>query len=58
MDQFLDWLDANIALTLLKHVWPWALVTAALAIASLAGIIAVARRYSEGTDSTQFSIEH
>ena len=58
MDQFLDWLDANIALMLLKHAWPWALVTASLAITSVIGIVAVARRYSDAADSAQWIDSH
>jgi hypothetical protein len=58
MDRFLDWLDANFALMLLKHAWPWALVTAALAVTSVIGIFAVARRYSEAADSAQLIESH
>jgi hypothetical protein len=45
MDRFIDWLDTNNPFAVVGHTWPWAVITAAVAIAALVGIVAVARRY-------------
>jgi hypothetical protein len=45
MDHFLDWLDRGSWLLSLRHDWAWAAVTMVLAVISIAGIAAVARRY-------------
>jgi hypothetical protein len=45
MDRFIDWLDSSNLFAPLGHTWPWALITAVVAVGALAGIITIARRY-------------
>ena len=45
MDQLLDWLDDSDVFASLGHTWPWAVITAALAIGALAGVVNLARHY-------------
>ena len=45
MDQFIYWLDNSNLFAPMGHAWPWAVVTAVVAVAALAGIVNVARRY-------------
>jgi hypothetical protein len=47
MDQFIYWLDNNNLFAPLGAAWPWAIVTAIAAVAALAGIVNIARRYGE-----------
>jgi hypothetical protein len=58
MDHVLYWLDLGGWLAPLQHAWIWACVTMVLAIVSIAGIAAVARRYDQTSgDPAQFSAE-
>ncbi len=45
MDQLLYWLDGSNVFAAFGHTWPWAVITAAVAIAALIGIVNIARRY-------------
>ena len=45
MDQVFYWLDRSGTISVLQHSWAWAAVTLVLAVASLAGIAALARHY-------------
>ena len=45
MDQWLYLVDQGPWLGVLRHAWPWATVTALLAVASAVGIVAIVRRY-------------
>lgn len=51
MDQLLDWLDRGSWLLSLRHDWAWAAVTMVLAVVSISGIVAVARRYGDRDES-------
>jgi hypothetical protein len=58
MDHVLYWLDLGGWLASLQHAWIWASVSSALAVFTIAGIAAVARRYERaGNDTAQFSSE-
>jgi hypothetical protein len=45
MDQFIYWLDNSNLFAPIGHTWPWAMVTAIVAVAALTGIVNIARRY-------------
>jgi hypothetical protein len=47
MDRFNNWLDTSNIFAPLVGVWPWAVVTAAVAVGVLAGITAIARQYDD-----------
>jgi hypothetical protein len=47
MDQFIYWLDTSNLFGSLGPAWPWAVITALVATGTLAGIVAVARRYGD-----------
>jgi hypothetical protein len=51
MDRVIDWLDTNNPFALFGHTWPWAVITAAIAFAALAGIVNLARRYDHPHDA-------
>ena len=48
MDHLFYWLDHGSWLVPLRHSWVWATLTAVLAVASVMGIAALARRYDGG----------
>jgi len=50
MDQIIYWLD-NSNVFALGSTWPYAIVTAIVAVAALAGIVNVARRYGQPHDT-------
>ena len=45
MDQIIYWLDNSNLFAPLGAAWPYAIITAIVAVAVLAGIVNVARRY-------------
>ena len=45
MDQLIYWLDNSNLFAPIGHAWPWAVVTAIVAVGALAGIVNIARRY-------------
>ena len=45
MDQFIYWLDNSNLFAPIGQTWPWAIVTALVAVGALIGIVAIARRY-------------
>ena len=51
MDHFIYWLDNSDVFAQAGHTWPWAIVTAIVAGAVLAGIVNVARRYANPRDA-------
>ena len=51
MDQFIYWLDNSNLFAPSGATWPWAIVTAIVAAAALAGIVNVARRYGNLHDT-------
>ena len=51
MDQLIYWLDNNNVFAPLGSTWPYAIVTAIVAVAALAGIANVARRYGNSHDT-------
>jgi len=51
MDQFIYWLDNSNLFAPLGATWPWAIVTAIVAVAALAGIVNVARHYGNPHDT-------
>jgi hypothetical protein len=58
MDHLFYWLDLSGWLTALQRAWIWASVSSALAVFTIVGIAAVARRYDRaGNDTAQFSSE-
>lgn len=52
MDYLLYWLDRGAWIAPLQHAWIWATVSAVLALASIAGIAALARHYDGRSDAS------